>query len=81
MTKTVFDESKFDENGRLKVNEYLQIEGYENIFAIGDCTNTPEHKMAAHASTHAALIVTNLQKQLKNQPLQPYKQGRLRDCF
>jgi len=72
LTKSIFAETKFDESKRLKVNEYLQIDGYDNVFGIGDCINTKEHKMAAHASTHAKLIVTNLIRQMKGQKLQPY---------
>ena len=68
-------ETKFDESNRLKVNEHLQIDGYDNVFGIGDCINTKEHKMAAHASTHAKLIVTNLIRQMKGQKLQPYSPG------
>ena len=35
-----------------KVNENLQVEGYDNIYAIGDCCNTAENKMAAYADAH-----------------------------
>lgn len=74
MTKSVFDESKFEGN-RLKVNGYLQIEGYTNVYGIGDCVNTKEHKMAAHASTHAKLLASNFVRELKGQPLNEYKQA------
>jgi len=74
MTKTVFDESKFDENNRLKVNEYLQIEGLSNVYGIGDCINTQETKMAAHATTHAHLVASNFIRELNGQTLLPYKQ-------
>ena len=28
-----------NKRGQLKVNEFLQVEGYNDIFAIGDCNN------------------------------------------
>lgn len=71
MTKSILDPSKFDENNRLKVNEFLQIE--DHVYGIGDCINTPEHKMAAHAATHANLVSSNLLKQVRGQAMTPYK--------
>ena len=38
------DKSKLTSSGHVKVNEYLQVEGLENVFAIGDCNNVPEPK-------------------------------------
>ena len=31
--------------GRAKVDEFLAVEGCSNVFALGDCCNTPEHKV------------------------------------
>eukprot|EP00923_Selenidium_pygospionis_P057162 GHVN01099826.1.p1 GENE.GHVN01099826.1~~GHVN01099826.1.p1 ORF type:complete len:429 (+),score=65.14 GHVN01099826.1:149-1288(+) len=47
-------EDKLEANGRIKVNEYLQVQGETNIFAIGDCNNVDETKMAASAQSNAA---------------------------
>lgn len=44
---------KMDEKNQLKVNEYFQVEGLENVFAIGDCCNSKELKMAYFAGLHA----------------------------
>lgn len=76
LTKTLFGTTLFDESNLLKVNDFLQVEGFDNVFAIGDCVNTPEPKMAVHAENHAKLVSANLMRQLKDQNLQPYKQGR-----
>lgn len=32
---------KVDERGKLSVNEYMQVEGCEEIYAVGDCANVP----------------------------------------
>ena len=61
----------------LKVNQFLQVEGYDNVYALGDCVNTPEHKMAAHAGTHANCIASNFIKELKGQEKSPYKQSKI----
>ena len=66
----------FDQNNRLEVNEFLQIKGHTNAYAIGDCTNTKEFKMAAHAERQGELLGSNFLRSLKNQPLNPYKTGK-----
>lgn len=38
------------ENGYVKVDEYLRVQGEEHVFAIGDCNNLPLPKMALHAA-------------------------------
>ena len=75
LTKEIFGEDKFDDQKRLKVTDRLQVEGYTNVFAIGDCANTPEHKMAAHAANHAQLVVSNLIRELKGEPTKAYVSG------
>ena len=63
------DDSKFDENNKLKANEYLQIEGLDGIYAIGDCTNKTSHAGAALAGMHAQHVVSNLIREIKGQSL------------
>ncbi|NXD14655.1 AIFM2 factor, partial [Nothocercus nigrocapillus] len=68
---------KMASNGALKVNQHLQLEGYENIYAIGDCADLKEPKMAYHAGLHANTVVTNIVNSLKKKSLQAYKPGSL----
>ena len=69
------DSETFDENNRLIVNEVLQIKGYSNVYGIGDCINTKEFKMAAHAEQHGLLIAENMIRSMKDKTLKPYKTG------
>ncbi|CEL94337.1 unnamed protein product [Vitrella brassicaformis CCMP3155] len=41
-----------DGKGAIKVNEHLQVEGFDagNVFAIGDCTNTQELRLSGTAA-------------------------------
>ncbi|MFT6838896.1 MAG: NADH dehydrogenase [Sediminicola sp.] len=64
---------------RLKVNQFNQIEGYTDIFAIGDiaCMVTPEYPlghpmMAQPAIQQGANLGDNLIKLLEHKPLTPF---------
>ncbi|CAJ1066659.1 apoptosis-inducing factor 2 [Xyrichtys novacula] len=63
------------ENGALKVNEHLQVKGHPNVYAVGDCADVNEPKMAYHAGLHAAVAVDNISKSLSGNPLTPYHTG------
>jgi len=49
-----------DDRKFIKVNDYLQLEGYSHIFAIGDCTGIREEKLAQTAEEHAKIAIKNL---------------------
>ncbi|KAJ6661567.1 hypothetical protein lerEdw1_013806 [Lerista edwardsae] len=68
---------KLASNGALKVNEHLQVNGYDNIYAIGDCADVKEPKMAYHAELHAKVVATNIANSLMQKPLKTYKPGSL----
>lgn len=64
-------------DGALKVNEYLQVGGYDHIYAIGDCAHIKEPKLAYHAGLHANIAVTNIINSLTQKPLKTYKPGKI----
>ncbi len=66
-----------EKNGSLKVNEYLEVEGCKDVYAMGDCTNIPENKLAFAAEAHADFITETLRKKENNQELKAYKPGLL----
>jgi len=63
---------KLDEGGHVKVNEFLQLEGEEKVFAIGDCANVNETKRGVSARRQANHVVTNIRRLHTGQPLLPY---------
>lgn len=63
-----FPDSIFTERKSLKVNEFLQLEGYQNIFVGGDINSVQEEKTAQNAERHAHLIVKNIER-MNNSPL------------
>ena len=62
-------------NGRLCVNKFLQVEGYEDIFAVGDCNNVPETKLGYLAQCQAKNVFENLERKLQNKEIEPYELG------
>lgn len=63
------------ENGALKVNEHMQVEGFSTVFAVGDCADVNEPKTAYNAGLHAAVAVTNIANSLSGKELTSYRTG------
>ncbi|QMU29151.1 NAD(P)/FAD-dependent oxidoreductase [Adhaeribacter radiodurans] len=68
------------ERGRILVNEYNQIKGYDTIFAIGDIAlmkleDYPKGHpgVAQPAIQQGKHLAKNLHRNLRNEPLQPFK--------
>ena len=68
-----FPDSIFTPKKALNVNQYLQLEGFSNIFVGGDINSIPEEKTAEHADQQARHIATNIHRHIKNKPLYTYK--------
>jgi len=63
------------EAGALKVNKHLQVEGFNNVYGVGDCANVNEPKLAYHAGLHAGVAATNIINSLSGKPLTSYHTG------
>lgn len=68
------------ENGALKVNDHLQVDGFSNIFAVGDCTNVNEPKTAYNAGLHATVAVANIANSVSGKELTSYQTGMRSPC-
>jgi NADH dehydrogenase FAD-containing subunit len=55
-----------DERKQVKVNRHLQVQGYENIFAVGDIVNTGEAKLITTADAHAKVVALNIKRLAAN---------------
>jgi len=62
-----------DEQGFVKVNPQLQVEGFQNIFCIGDLNNFKETKVALHAEKHASIVASNIKALQNRKSLTAYK--------
>ena len=64
-----------EKNGALKVDECLRVEGQEDIYAIGDCCNTKDIKLAYAAGLQAKHVVSNIKSNLAGKNQKPWKPG------
>ncbi len=65
---------------RLKVDQFNRVEGYNNIFAVGDIAVMPSDQnpegyamMAQPAIQQGVWLGKNIGRMLKNEPLQPFR--------
>lgn len=57
-----------DDSGFVDVDKFtLQSKKFDNVFALGDCTNTPNSKTAAAITSQAPVLVHNLHQKMQNQ--------------
>ncbi|XP_024120492.1 ferroptosis suppressor protein 1-like, partial [Oryzias melastigma] len=69
--------SSMSDTGALRVNQYLQVHGFTNIFAVGDCSDTQKPKTAYLAGLQGPVAVTNILNGLRGAELKPYLPGNV----
>jgi sulfide:quinone oxidoreductase len=56
-----------DQAGFVDVDKFtMQSNKFDNVFALGDCTNTPNSKTAAAITSQAPVLVHNLKQKIMN---------------
>lgn len=63
------------ERGHIKVNEYLQVKGHPNIFAVGDVADIDEEKLAQNAEKHGGVVAKNIMAMESGKSMRSYKPG------
>ena len=58
--------------GRLSVNEFLQVKDVPDVYAIGDCNDVPEIKLAYRAEVQGKYVADQLKLKHEGKPLNPY---------
>lgn len=58
--------------GRLNVDEFLQVKDVPDVYAIGDCNDVPEIKLAYGADTQGKFVADNLKLKHEGQAMKPY---------
>jgi len=67
-----FNKNIFTEKGCLKVDNYLRLKEYHNIFVGGDITNINEEKTAQNSERNAKIIAKNIKKIIEKRRLVKY---------
>jgi NADH dehydrogenase len=68
-----------DERGRIVVDEFLRVAGWDNVWAGGDCAAMPHPKggtcppLALYANTAGQLIAGNIVRAVEGRSLAPYR--------
>ena len=62
-----------DDKGLIKVDSFMKVEGYNNLYALGDCANLDNHKHGYVASVQGAVLADALLKSSKGKKIKPYK--------
>ncbi|GAB6148037.1 NAD(P)/FAD-dependent oxidoreductase [Stetteria hydrogenophila] len=58
---TIKPDSVTDDDGYIKVDKYtLQVEGYDDVYAVGDCTNAPTSKTGVTAHLGAEVVADRI---------------------
>lgn len=70
-------ESRLVSSGVLRVNEYFQVEGYSNVYVIGDCVDVRMFKMVYFVGFYVNIVVVNIVNFVKQWFFQVYKLGVL----
>ncbi|MFQ5799225.1 MAG: NAD(P)/FAD-dependent oxidoreductase [Bacteroidota bacterium] len=73
-------ECRKDELGRIKVNEYLEVTGCSNAWAVGDCasvinasTGNPFPPTAQHAVREGKVTAKNIVAAIRAVPMEPFE--------
>jgi len=61
------------ERGQLKVDEYLQVQGYPKVFAAGDICDAGPAGTVVFAGQHADCIAANILADIKGSAMRPFK--------
>lgn len=62
-----------DEKGLVKVNDFMKVRGYENLYALGDCSTLDSHKHGYLASVQGGMLADALLRSAKGKKVKPYK--------
>lgn len=63
------------ERGALKVDQSFRVEGFQNIFAMGDCTSYDEPKLGVYAIEHGETMAKIIRALDRGKNLPVYRPG------
>ena len=64
-----------ERNGALKVDQFLKVEGQEDVYAIGDCCNSKDIKLGFTAGEQGKHVASNIKSRMSGKTEKPWKSG------
>ena len=62
-----------DAKGLIQVNEFMQVKGYDNLYALGDCAALDNNKHGYLASVQGGMLADAILKKAKGKKVKAYK--------
>ncbi|MEH6345050.1 MAG: FAD-dependent oxidoreductase [Bermanella sp.] len=62
-----------DGKGLIKVDSFMKVKGYDNLYALGDCSDLDDHKHGYLASVQGGMLAKAKLKVSKGKKVKPYK--------
>lgn len=62
-----------DDKGLVKVDSFMKVKGYDNLYAIGDCSALDDHKHGYLAAVQGGMLAGAILKSIKGKKVKPYK--------
>ncbi|MCP4418406.1 MAG: FAD-dependent oxidoreductase, partial [Chloroflexi bacterium] len=62
-----------DDKDLIKVDSYMKVQGYDNLYALGDCSSLDSNKHGYLANVQGAMLADALLKSAEGKKIKPYK--------
>lgn len=62
-----------DDKGLVKVDSFMKVKGYDNLYALGDCADLDDHKHGYLASVQGGMLADAILRKAKGKKVKPYK--------
>jgi len=62
-----------NDKGLIKVDEFMKVKGYDNLYALGDCAALDDHKHGYIATVQGEMLADAILKSARGRKVKPYK--------
>ncbi len=62
-----------DDKGLIKVDSFMKVKGFDNLYALGDCADLDDHKHGYLASVQGGMLADSILRKAQGKKIKPYK--------
>jgi len=62
-----------NDKGLIKVDDFMKVKGYDNLYALGDCAALDDHKHGYIATVQGGMLADAILKSARGRKVKPYK--------